>query len=87
MLWTILVIVVILWLLGFSVTSVEPDSHPDSDCSNHLDIQPGLWPSGLGLKARSHEDRREKALTNGERVVPLRSRRDRFGSWRGHQGS
>ena len=28
----------------------QPDSHPDSGRPDHLDIQPGLWPAGLGLK-------------------------------------
>ena len=33
----------------------QSDSHLDRDRSNRLDIQPGLWPPGLGL--RKHQTR------------------------------
>jgi hypothetical protein len=46
MLWTMLVIVVILWLLGFiGGFGGQSDSHPDRRGSHYLDRQPALWPT------------------------------------------
>ena len=37
----------------------QPDPYLDSDCSDHLDIQPGRWPARLGpgraLAEKTHE--------------------------------
>lgn len=43
----------------------QPDSHPNRGGSDHLDIQPGLWPARLVLRRDSRrKEPLEEALEN-----------------------